>query len=559
MDSQKRLFLAISLSMLLFLVWSSFFAPKPPAMPTENSPGANPQQTAANGMPQAEPSTPVQSHLPSREIAVETPEVSLLFTTEGAGLLKAQLKGDKEREQETFSLADGYKKLFGKSFAPPPHIQLVNTAPQGSPFWATSFVGTLPLPDNLRYALVEETPQRLSFRAEHEGLVLVKVFEFQDGNNLNITLQLSNNTLNPQSGTLWLKSPREVPPGSEKEPSFFGTLGNQSSVLCRSEKLHRETPNNKSTELSKEGPVHFVAVDKQYFIAALYAPTPTLNPQSQCRLKTSPTSREADLGFNLNLQPGSTTSIQLKGYLGAKDLQVLSSKGAFLEETLDFGWWAAICKLLLGIMRFFYGLLGNWGLAIIFLTVVVKLVLLPLTHKAMVSAEQMKKLQPQITALREKYAKDKERLNMEMMKLYQTAKINPLGGCLPLLLQMPVWFALFTTLRTSYEIYREPFFGPAWTDLTSKDPTYLLPILLGVTMIITQKLQPQMMEKTQAFMFTWVMPIFFSFIMLNYPAGLSLYIFVNNILSIGQQFALRKWIEKRSAKTTDTPKTAKAK
>jgi YidC/Oxa1 family membrane protein insertase len=555
MASQKRLLLAISLSMVLLLAWSSFFAPKPPEPGTEPVAAAMQQETAR---PETAP-VPVQpqalpeheaSALPSREIEMETPEVSLRFTTEGAGLLRAQLKGEKERSQEELSFTEGYAKLFGRAFEPPPHIQLVQTALGGAPFWASSFEGTLHLPDNLRYAVVEETPRRLAFRAEHAGLALVKVFEFEDGNNVNITLQLVNNTQSPQSGTLWLKSPRDVPPGSEKEPSFFGTLGNQASVLCHADgKLHRESPNNDAASFSKEGPIRFVAVDKQYFLAALYVPNPALNPPSQCRLRASPSSREADMGFALSLPPGATASVQLKGYLGAKDLQVLSSKGAFLEETLDFGWWAVICKLLLSIMRFFHGLFGNWGLAIIFLTVVVKLVLLPLTHKAMANAEQMKKLQPQITALREKYAKDRERLNMEMMKLYQTAKINPLGGCLPLLLQMPVWFALFTTLRTSYELYREPFFGPAWTDLTSKDPTYLLPILLGATMIMTQKLQPQMMEKTQAFMFTWVMPIFFSLIMLNYPAGLALYIFVNNVLSIGQQFALRRWIERRTAKS----------
>jgi len=541
--------------MLLVFAWSYFFAPKPPPLPEPNTPPV-PLATQPAPTPPQEPSAldaPAPSDLPSREIKVETPTAHLLLTTEGAGLLSAQLKGEREREQETLSLLDGYKKLFGKTFEPPPHIQLVRTAENSPPFWAASFEGTVHLPDKLRYALIEESPSRLVFRAEYAGLGLVKVFEFAEGGDVQLTLQLSNNTESPQSGTLWLKSPRHVPPGSEKEPSFFGTLGNQSSVICHADgKLHREMPSSDASTLTQEGPVNFVAVDQQYFIAALYMQPPQ---KSLCRLKASPSSREADFGFPLSLQPGETASLQLKAYLGPKDFQVLTSKGASLEETLDFGWWAAICRFLLSIMRFFYGLFGNWGLAIIFLTVVVKLALLPLTHKAMANAEQMKKLQPQITALREKYAKDRERLNVEMMKLYQTAKINPLGGCLPLLVQMPVWFALFTTLRTSYELYREPFFGPAWTDLTSKDPTYLLPILLGVTMIMTQKLQPQMMEKTQAFMFTWIMPIFFSLIMLNYPAGLSLYIFVNNILSIGQQFALRKWMEKRNAKLAGTAPT----
>jgi YidC/Oxa1 family membrane protein insertase len=131
------------------------------------------------------------------------------------------------------------------------------------------------------------------------------------------------------------------------------------------------------------------------------------------------------------------------------------------------------------------------------------------------------------------------------MKLYQEAKVNPLGGCLPMLLQLPIWAALFTTLRTSYDLYGEPFVGPVWTDLTSKDPTYLLPFALGITMIITQRLQPQMMDKQQAFIFTWIMPVFFTGLMMNYPAGLALYIFTNNLLSILQQFLLRRYLEKK--------------
>jgi YidC/Oxa1 family membrane protein insertase len=196
-------------------------------------------------------------------------------------------------------------------------------------------------------------------------------------------------------------------------------------------------------------------------------------------------------------------------------------------------------------MKFFHGLVGNWGVAIILLTVLVKLVLLPLTHKSMVAMEGMKKLQPRMDEIRKKYASDRERQNVEMMKLYQEGKVNPLGGCLPMLIQMPVWIALFTALRNSFDIYWEPFFGPVWRDLTYKDPTYLLPLALGVTMIITQKLQPQMMDAAQARIMTWVVPIIFTFSLLQYPAGLSLYIFTNNLLTIAQQWGLKKWIARR--------------
>jgi YidC/Oxa1 family membrane protein insertase len=164
----------------------------------------------------------------------------------------------------------------------------------------------------------------------------------------------------------------------------------------------------------------------------------------------------------------------------------------------------------------------------------------------MVSAEAMKKLQPKIDEIRKKWADDRERQNLETMKVYQEAKVNPLGGCFPLLVQMPVWFALFTTLRNSFEIYREPFIAPLWADLTYKDPTYVLPLALGVTMILTQRLQPQVgMDPTQAKLMTYVMPAFFSLLMLNYPAGLALYIFTNNLLTIAQTYGIKRLIRRR--------------
>jgi YidC/Oxa1 family membrane protein insertase len=284
--------------------------------------------------------------------------------------------------------------------------------------------------------------------------------------------------------------------------------------------------------------------------------------EGRCVLTATASARITDTFFPLSLAPGETTLFSFGGFFGPKDFDLLAattgaavaSQGATvspgLEKSVDFGWWAVICKLLLTVMKWFHGLFGNWGVSIILLTVVVKIILLPLTHKAMVAAEAMKKLQPRMEEMKKKFANDKEKQNLEMMKLYQEAKVNPLGGCLPLLLQLPVWAALFTTLRTSYELYGEPFFGPVWQDLTYKDPTYILPLALGVTMVITQRFQPQMMDATQAKIMTWFMPIFFTAIMMNYPAGLALYIFTNNLLSIGQQAALKRWLARKDGTAT---------
>jgi YidC/Oxa1 family membrane protein insertase len=387
-----------------------------------------------------------------------------------------------------------------------------------------------------------------------------------------LDISIKNVSGNPVGGDLVVLATRAIDPGLEQAPSMFGGIGNQASVLCRvADDVKRKVPpsegggfgcggSNPVYDLEEKGLVHFVGIDQQYFLTALWPKDAAAD--GRCALNATHTSRSASLAVPLTLQPGQTLTKSYGLFLGPKDLELLKTVNATaaapasaydpgLEKTVDFGWWAFIAKALVTFLRFFHNLIGNWGLAIIALTVAVKLVLLPLTHRAMVSAESMKKLQPKMEEIRKKFPEDREKQNVEMMKLYQEAKVNPLGGCLPLLLQLPIWGALFTTLRTSYELYGQPF--AVWGDLTSKDPTYLLPLALGVTMIVTQRLQPQMtMDKSQAFMMTWIMPVFFTAVMMNYPSGLALYIFTNNLLSIGQQYGLRRWLQ-RTGHAAPTP------
>src|SRR5690606_32224332 len=175
--------------------------------------------------------------------------------------------------------------------------------------------------------------------------------------------------------------------------------------------------------------------------------------------------------------------------------------------------------------RLFHSMIPNWGVAIILLTVLVKALTLPLSWKSMKSMEEVRKLAPEIEALKKKYGEDREKLNMEMMALYQRHKVNPLGGCLPMLIQMPIWLALYTSLLSSVELYNEPFIGGWISDLTSKDPLYVLPVAMGLTMFLTQKMQPMQIDAAQQKMLLYFMPVFFTLIMLNLPAGLTLYIF----------------------------------
>ncbi len=184
--------------------------------------------------------------------------------------------------------------------------------------------------------------------------------------------------------------------------------------------------------------------------------------------------------------------------------------------------------------------MGNWGIAIILLTLVIKLLTLYWTQKSMRSMRAMQRLKPKIDLLREKFKDDKQRLNQETMALYKVHKVNPLGGCLPMVIQMPVWFALYRTLLNSVELYHSTFI-PGWlNDLTSPDPYYILPVAMGIAMFGQQAITPQPLEGTQAKMMKYFMPIMFTVMMLQLPSGLTLYIFINTVLTMLHQYYMNK-------------------
>ena len=208
---------------------------------------------------------------------------------------------------------------------------------------------------------------------------------------------------------------------------------------------------------------------------------------------------------------------------------------AGLTEAVDYGWFAVICHPMLWLLKAFYKIFGNWGVAIIFLTIIVKILLLPLNQKSMKSMKDMAKLKPLIDDLKKKYPDDKQKLNQEMMGLYKSHKINPMGGCFPMLLQMPIWIALYRMLYSAVELYQTPFI-PGWVDdLSLRDPYFVMPVVLGATMFLQQKISPTSADSQQAKMMLYAMPIMFTFIMLYLPSGLVLYIFVNSLLTIGHQ------------------------
>ncbi|MCC7404683.1 MAG: membrane protein insertase YidC [Bdellovibrionales bacterium] len=225
--------------------------------------------------------------------------------------------------------------------------------------------------------------------------------------------------------------------------------------------------------------------------------------------------------------------VRYQTFAGPKSFSLLEKIDPELAQIVNFGMFSWIAKHILTLMKWFFSLVGNWGIAIIILTIIVRVFVLPFAVMSYKSMKNMQAIQPQIKALREKYGEDKARLNQEMMVLMKTHKVNPLGGCLPMLLQFPIFIALYQVLGQSIELYQAPF-GLWIPDLSLKDPFYILPVLMGVTMFIQQKITPNTMDPAQAKVLMF-MPIVFTFFMLSLPSGLTLYIFVSTLFGILQQ------------------------
>ena len=242
---------------------------------------------------------------------------------------------------------------------------------------------------------------------------------------------------------------------------------------------------------------------------------------------------ELTFSANDSIKANSKTSFDIDFYMGAKSYDKLKKLNSGLEETIDFGLFKPLSKFAFASLKFFYRLTGNYGVAIIIITIILQVVMYPLSIKSFQASKAMKTLQPKIKELQDSYKNDPKRLNVETMNLYKTQKINPLGGCLPMLAQLPIFWALFTTLRNIYELRGAHF---VWwiKDLSAADPYRILPILMGITMFLQQKLSGMSADPSQKSL-TYIMPIVFTFLFMNFPAGLVLYWLVNSILTLTSQ------------------------
>jgi YidC/Oxa1 family membrane protein insertase len=292
-------------------------------------------------------------------------------------------------------------------------------------------------------------------------------------------------------------------------------------------------------------PGGWIAMIQHYFLSA-WIPKPDQSYNYSARVTSTGFNIAGFTGPPLVLDPGKSGELGADFYAGPKDQYRLKEISPYLDLSVDYGflWW--IAQPLFWLLTKIHALVGNWGVAIILLTVMIKAAFFKLSAASYRSMANMRRVQPKLVALREEFADDKQKQSQAMMELYKKEKINPMGGCLPILVQMPVFIGLYWMLMESVELRQAPFI--LWIkDLSVMDPYFVLPLIMGASMYFMQKLNPPPPDPMQAKIMQW-MPVMFTFFFLWFPAGLVLYWVVNNLLSMAQQYVITRQIEKAGSK-----------
>jgi YidC/Oxa1 family membrane protein insertase len=567
----KKTILAIALSLGVLLIYQAFFAPKPhppkQAAPVQESKQAvtdnkeKPQTpaTAAGKAPGlAAPKSEVK-HVAARkeaapqDIKVETENYTAVFSTRGAALKSFQLKKyHKECVNCTADIYPAIKSFFTgvKQPAKPTNkelIELVSLA-ENMPY---PLAVTFPESDTAVSATsVYDTNSRgfdLLSSKEKQSLVFSRTFS--DGTKVEKTYTFSPDnyfiTLDVKVTNLSGVSINRIPHLNWYEyddpKQVKDRYSSQGPVAYVSKAVKRKKVADISEETSLGPDVSWGGFEMKYFMSIIIPQDPSLTSIGMSKDSNNVVTVNIKGTKNI-IPPDQSGLFSYSLFLGPKDYSLVKKQGIFLEEAIEFDSFIPGLKWLsiglLYFIKFLYSYIANYGIAIILLTVLIKILFWPLGTISFRSMKEMQKLQPKILELREKHKNDQAKLGQETMALYRAHKVNPMSGCLPILIQIPVFIALYNTLLYAIELRHSPFFW--WIqDLATKDPYYITPIIMGATQFIQQKMTPTTGDPMQAKVML-MMPIVFTFIFLNFPAGLVLYWLLNNVLSIGQQIYINK-------------------
>ena len=532
MDNNKNTFLAIALMLGVWLVFTFLFPPQQAPQPTDQP---APQQAVetATGQPPQQPSQPAAADMAAptvpvdeQELVVRTDLFTAVFTNIGARLKSLELNNYRVENRDD-------SPLVSIIDVDSPHLASLRLT--GVNGLMLSPVAAYSLPnEGQEVVLTGDAEKRLVFATgTSDGLIVEKELVLR-GNSyaIDIDVRVSNPGDAVARGGLELSLVQVV--DDTVESDNFSFTGGAALV---DDEVNTETLDDlkeKSVTFGKN--TIWSAYEDKYFISAL-VPINGASEKVLIQRVDSQLENIFSLPF-IALNPGTTTSQSFMAYFGPRDKSVLESVNYDLSRAIDYGFFSLIADPLLWFLNYINQYIHNYGIAIILLTVMIKILFWPLTHKSYASMKAMQKLQPEIQKLKERFKNDRARQGQETMELYKQHRVNPMGGCLPMLIQIPVFFALYRVLYEAIELRHADF--AFWiTDLSAKDPYYITPLIMGATMFIQQKMTPSTMDPTQQKIFL-LMPVIFTVLFLNFPAGLVIYWLINNLLTIAQQYYIHK-------------------
>ena len=548
MESQRNLLL-LALLFVSFLLYQAWIVEKNP-QPVMQAQTTEQAQNAASSVPSssnfsadvpASSETAAISEVPAEQVAgqsviLENDQLRLAISLIGGDVISADLLAhDDQLDSDTpFRLLDS-----GNGFTYIAQSGLIGQGPdankKGRPFYSVEKSEAI-LADGQT-----EVSMALRF-VDDKGNVFIKTFTLKRGEYVvNVSYKIENNTDNALNVQLYgqLKESLKETSSNLMMPVYRG--GAFSSADTRYQKYSFDDMQDGALNQTTEG--GWVAMLQHYFVSA-WIPSATDNNLLYSNIIQN---KDAAIGFKSpvkTIDAQSVAELETKLWVGPKLQSEMAAVSPHLDLTVDYGWLWFIAQPMFKLLLFFQGIVGNWGLAIILITFTVKGALYPLTKAQYTSMAKMRLLQPKIQALRDRYGEDRQKVSKAMMELYKKEKVNPLGGCFPILLQMPIFIALYWSLMESVELRHAPFVF--WiTDLSVKDPLFIMPVLMGISMFFIQKMSPTTVQDPMQQKVMKFMPVIFTAFFVMFPAGLVLYWLVSNIVTLIQQSIIYRSFEKK--------------
>ncbi len=535
---EKRTVLAIVMMFVVILLWSIFFAPPPPSeLP--------PEERVAERQPRSEPERrvsepvapkPAEPMTPAQKIQVDTGVAQLVLSGRGAGISAVNLLNYRQ------SLEDGAAPV---TIAPVPGLSgtplETRLQRQGRTESLKRVTFEVSTTTDIRLS-VDEPEASVAFRGTMaDGTVVHRTYRFEHGSYaFEVETRVEGST--PRDGdTMTLIWGPELLPHEDDSNQQRGQTGTLPRAYVGG-KIYEESPDDVNEEVVQHGPVGWAALGDTYFSAVLLPEAPVAEASIVRRLRED----ALEVGVRTPLLNGGSTT---RVYVGPKSFQLLEAVDPSLGKLIDLGFFSVMARPMLRLLVWVNNWVQNYGITIILVTMLIKIVLWPLTQTSYKSMKGMQKLQPKMKELQTMYKDDKQGLNRAMMDLYREQKVNPLGGCLPMLLQIPFFFAFYNALLYSIELRHAPFIcwdstlfwvGRGICDLSTHDPSYITPLLMGASMFLQQRMTPTTTADPMQAKMMQFMPLMFLFFFLWAPAGLVLYWLVNNLLSIAQQTLINR-------------------